>query len=384
MKIAVNTRFLYTDQLEGIGYFTQEICRRLPDLLPEAQFLFCFDRSYPAKYVSHDRVRGVRIFPPARDPILWKIWFDYALPQVVEKWQADVLLHLDGYCSLRTDCPQVMVVHDIAHLHYPEAVPKRAERYYRKNVPRFLDTAKKVITVSNFVKEDIGQAYHIPPDKVEVSGNGVREIFQPLSAERIQAVRDEFTGGRPYFFYLGAVHPRKNIERLISAYTSFREQSADPYPLLLGGRLAWQTDSVRVAYEQCRFREDIVFLGYRPDREIADLLGSSLALVYPSLSEGFGVPLLEAMHVEVPIITSNRTSLPEVAGRAAYYVDPESISAIAKGLVEVAASATLRARLVAAGRAERSRYGWDEAARIIAGALNDLPDRTGSGSGNIL
>ncbi|PPK85506.1 glycosyltransferase involved in cell wall biosynthesis [Neolewinella xylanilytica] len=372
MRIAVNTRFLQSGELEGIGYFTQEVCERLPDLLPDARFLFCFDRPYDPRYTRHERVEGMRVFPPARDPILWDMWFEYFLPRAARTWRADVLLHLDGYCSLRTSIPQVMVIHDIAHVHYPAVIPKRVFRYYQKRVPAFLKKAERVITVSEYIKQDILREYGLPVDKIGVAGNGVKAFFLPLSAEEKAGVRMRYSGGRPYFFYLGAVHPRKNVERLIQAYTRFRELGGADHPLLLGGRLAWQTKRVRMAHRTSPYNGDITFLGYRPEREIAELLGSSLALVYPSLSEGFGVPLLEAMHAEVPILTSNRTSLPEVGGRAAYYVDPENVDAIAGGLMEIAVNAGLRERLVEAGRERRGAYSWDNTANTISDAVKQL------------
>lgn len=372
MRIAVNTRFLQPGNLEGVGYYTREICRRLPDLLPQAEFLFCFDRPFSPEYVAHPRVHGVQIFPPARDPVLWRYWFDFCLPRRVRRWRADVLLHFDGFCSLNTRVPQVVVTHDIAHYHYPEAVPGRVQRYYEKYVPQFLDKAKKNITVSEFVREDIGRVYGLDPQAIGLAGNGVRDTFHPVAAERRESIRNTYTGGRPYFFYLGAVHPRKNIVRLIEAYDRYRTNTADGIPLLLGGRLAWQLEEVRAAHRRSAFQHDILFLGYVAEAEINDLLGSAVALVYPSLSEGFGVPLLEAMHAEVPILTSNRTSLPEVAADAALYIDPEDVASIADGLSTIAGDAVLRERLVAAGRQRREHYNWDAAAETVASALRDV------------
>ncbi len=369
MRIAVNTRFLLPGKLEGIGYFTREVCRRLPAAIPGADFLFCFDRPFDPALAAHPRVRGVVVPPPARDPLLWKIWFDYSLPRAVSRWGADILLHLDGYCSLRTGTPQVMVLHDIAHVHYPDEIPGRVRRYYDKYIPRFLDRADRILTVSQYVKEDIIRTYGTATDKISVSCNGVRPEFRPLSRTDREGVKSKYSGGFPYFFYVGAIHPRKNVARLIRAYGEFRQRNPDRVKLLLGGRMAWQTGEIRAAYADSPYREDIHFLGYLEESELVSVLASSLALVYPSLSEGFGVPLLEAMYAGVPIVTSNRSSLPEVAGPAALLADPLSVSSIAEALVRIAGEAGLAERLVAAGYEQRQRYSWDLATAAIVDQL---------------
>lgn len=371
MRIAVNTRLLLPGKMEGVGYFTREICQRLPDLLPEAEFLYCFDRPFDPAVTAHPRVTGRVIFPPTRDPLLWRAWFEYGLPRAMRQWKADVLFSPDGYCTLRSAAPQVMVTHDLAFLHYPDQVPRRVQRYYETYVPRFLARADRIVTVSNYVREDIHRWYGTDPGKIVVAANGVSPDFRPLSPAERGLVRDEYAEGRPYFFYLGSVHPRKNIARLIRAYDRFRG-SGPAFPLVLGGRLAWQSADVRQAHEGSANRTDIRFLGYLPQEEVVRLLGAAYALVYPSLSEGFGVPLLEAMHVEVPIITSDRSSLPEVGGQAALYVDPESEESMAAGMHRLVNTPGLAGDLIAEGRLQRHRFGWDGAAAVVAAAIRSV------------
>ncbi len=370
MRIAVNTRFFIPGTLEGVGYFTREICRRLPELLPEAEFLYCFDRSFDPSLVAHPRITGRALFPPARDPLLWRAWFDYALPRALRQWGADVLLSPDGYCSLRTAVPQVLVTHDLAYLHYPGQVPRRVQRYYEKNVPRFLARAERIVTVSEFVRQDIHQNYGTDLDKISVAANGVQADFRPLSPAEVEVTRREYAEGRPYFFYLGSVHPRKNIARLIRAYGQFRKRGP-ALPLLLGGRLAWQSGEIMAAYRDSAYHEDIHFLGYLPQEQVVRILGGARALVYPSLSEGFGVPLLEAMHAEVPIIASHASSLPEVGGKAVLYVDPEREESLAEGMLRLIHEPGLAENLVREGRRQRKRFSWDGAAQVVAAALRE-------------
>lgn len=369
LKIAINTRLLLPGSLEGIGYYVQELCQRLPELLPETQFLFCFDRPFDPRLVAHPRVSGKVIFPPTRDPLLWKVWFDYCLPRVIRDWGADIFFSPDGYCSLHTDIPQVMVLHDVAFAHYRDHLPDRVQRYYERNVPLFLNKSAQVITVSDFVRQDLHGRYGTPLNKISVAGNGVKPIFRPATTENIAVTRDRYTEGLPYLFYLGAVHPRKNIGALIGAYSLFRERTDRRVPLLLGGRLAWQNESVKAAHAASVYKRDIHFLGYLPENELANILAAALAMIYPSLSEGFGVPLLEAMHAEVPILCSQATSLPEVGGAAALYFDPHSVPAIAAAIERVVADGALRKHLIGEGRIQRERYSWQQTAERIAAIL---------------
>lgn len=372
MRIAINTRFLLPDRMEGIGFFTQEVCRGLVARWPEHQFLFCFDRPFDQQFIFGPNVTGKAIFPPARDPILWKSWFEWRLPAVLKRWKADVFLSPDGYCSLKSKVPTVMVTHDIAHLHYPEQIPPRVRRYYDKHVPLFIERAEAVVTVSEFVKRDIIQQYGTDPAKISVACNGIKPGFEPIAQQEQEKVRKLFTHGQAYFFYLGAVHPRKNVPRLIQAYDTYRKQGGKPIKLLLGGRLAWQTTETQAAQEAAQFSDDIHFLGYLNNDDLPRLLGSALALIYPSLSEGFGVPLLEAMYVEVPIITSNATSLPEVAGPAAILVNPTQIDELVAAMHRISTDAALRAELVQKGRVQREKFSWDLATAVVAKAIEQI------------
>ncbi len=375
MKIAVNARFLLPDRMEGIGFFTQEVCRRLVARWPEHRFIFYFDRPFNEQFIFGDNVEGMVLSPPARHPLLWYAWFEWRLAQELGQRKRAVFFSPDGYCSLRAKAPTAMVCHDIAYLHYPDQVPFLVRQYYQHFVPRYLQRAEQVVTVSHFVKADI--LHHYPTtdaQKISVACNGIKAGFLPLSEAEKTAVRQQYTHGQPYFFYLGAVHPRKNIDRLIQAYDRYRALGGQPAQLLLGGRLAWQTAATQAAHQQARYGSDIHFLGYVPDAEAPRLLAATKAFIYPSLSEGFGVPVLEAMHCEVPIISSHSSSLPEVAGDAALLINPESVEAIAQAMLALDRSSDLCETLVGRGRVQRQQFSWEKATDVVQQALENLND----------
>lgn len=365
MRIAVNTRFLLKDQLEGVGWFSYEVMRRLVAAHPEHEFIFFFDRSYDESFILGENVTPVVLFPPARHPVLWLWWFEWSVPRALKKYQVDVFLSLDGYCSLGSNVPTVMVTHDIAYLHMRQQIPAKFRMYSDFFVPRYLARAERIVTVSAYSKQDILRHFPISEKKIATACNGVREVFVPLSEAKKQEVQEQYTDGEDYFFYIGSVHPRKNVPRLVQAFDAFKKETQAPVKLLIGGRFAWQTGEVKAAYDNAQFKKDILFLGFVPDKELPRLTGAALSLTYVSLFEGFGVPILEAMYCDVPVLTSNVTSMPEIAGEAGFLVNPLDVLEIAAGMQQLYENPGLRQDLVEKGRGQRQKFSWDKATEVV-------------------
>ncbi len=369
MRIAVNTRFLLKNRLEGIGLYTHEVVRRLVEQHPEHEFIFLFDRQFDPGFIFGKNVTPVVLFPPARHPLLFVWWFEWSVRRALRQHKIDVFLSPDNFLSLGSDVKTVLVTHDIAHVHFPKQVPLVHRLYYRFFAKKFNQRADRIVAVSEYTKADLVQRYGIAPAKISVSGNGCRDIFRPLQSTEKQAVREKFAEGKPYFYYIGAVHPRKNVHRLIAAFDQFKTATGAPHRLLIAGRFAWHAGVVKSAYETAKYSSDIHFLGYVSDEVAAQLMGAAEALAYVSLFEGFGVPVLEAMHAEVPILTSSVSSLPEVAGDAALLVDPVSINEIAEAMRRMVDDEHLRNKLVANGRLQRTKFNWQRATDVVYNEL---------------
>ncbi|MFN7325498.1 MAG: glycosyltransferase family 4 protein [Chitinophagales bacterium] len=362
MRIAINTRFLLPNKLEGFGWYTHELVNRMARLHPEHSFLFLFDRPYDDRFVYAPNITPVVVHPPARHPILFYIWFEWAIPRVLKKWKADVFFSPDSLLSLRSTVPTVLTVHDVIPLQMPDQLKWEHRVYYQHFLPKFIHRAERVLTVSNYTKESIVETTGARPEKIQVVYNGCRDLFRPLNERERQQVRLKYTGGKPYFFYTGAIHPRKNIPFLIRAFNRFKEETGADVLLVLAGRYAWKTGPVQEALEQSRWRSDIILLGYVEDSDLAALMASALALVYPSISEGFGLPILEAMYCDVPVITSNTTAMPEVAGDAALMMDPYQLESLLGCMIELWSQPDKSALLVERGRIQRQQFSWDLAA----------------------
>lgn len=365
MKIAVNTRFLLKEYLEGYGYFIYETFKRITAAHPEHEFIFIFDRPYDQRFVFGSNAKAVVTGPPARHPLLWKLWYDIKIPALLRKYKADVFVSCDGFCSLGTKVPQCLMVHDLAFLHYPSLIPKSHLLYYKRYTPKMLAKAKAITTASAFSKNDIIDQYVVSADKINVVYNAAKEIFEPLTDEEKQATKAKYTGRKEYFIYAGAIHPRKNLVNLLKAFSLFKKRQQSSMKLVLTGRLAWKYDSFVKNLKTYKYRDDVVMTGYVGEEEIKKLIGSAYAMVYPSLFEGFGVPVLEAMQSDVPVITSLNSSMQEIAKEAALYADPESPADIAEKMMLLYKDEKLRSQLIEKGRVTGKQYSWEQSAEHL-------------------
>ncbi|HEU4633363.1 MAG TPA: glycosyltransferase family 1 protein [Flavisolibacter sp.] len=365
MNIAVNTRFLLKDRLEGIGYFTQEVFNVLARQYPQHRFYFLFDQAYSRDFIFSENVHPLVVSPPTRHPLLWKYWFDIKLPLVLKKIKADVFVSTDGFCSLTTTVPQCLVVHDLGFLHQPGAYRKSHLRFYRHYTPKFLKKAKQVATVSQFSKNDIVKQYGKETGKITVVYNGVKEAFQPASFEEQFQTKEVYTSGKEFFLYTGAIQPRKNLINLLKAFSIFKKRQKSEMKLVLAGRLAWKNETFLQLFKTYKYRDDVILTGYLSEKELARLTAAAYALVYPSLFEGFGVPVLEAMKCGVPALTSANTSMQEIGEDAALYFDPADHADIADKLMLIYKDENLRNRLRARGKTVAEKYSWQRTGDLL-------------------
>lgn len=382
MRIAVNTRLLLPDRMEGMGWFSHETLKRIVRKHPEHEFIFFFDRAWDRQFIYAENVIPHRLFPPTRHPLLWYTWFEWVIPKALKRTHADLFYSPDGYLSLRTSVPQVGVLHDLNFIHRPGDLPFLTRHYYRYFFRKFAEKAERIITVSEHSKQDIISNYQVPGKRIDVVYNGAQEIYRPLSNEVREAVRQEITGGKPYFVFIGSIHPRKNVDRLLAAFDIFRAQHGREFKLLIVGSPMFRTGEVKNRLKQMQYREDVHFTGRLEPEALHRVLGSATALAFVSLFEGFGIPVVEALYCDVPVLTSKAASLPEVAGDAALLVDPLDVNAIAGGMKKLAEEPGLRKTLIEKGRVQRKKFSWDQTAEGVWDSLHQVIESRGMKSKN--
>lgn len=372
MVIAVNTRLLLKNRLEGIGWFIYENFKRIVRDHPEHQFYFLFDRPYDPDFVFSDNVTPIVIGPPARHPVLHFLWFEMMLPAALKKINPDLFISPDAYNSLASPFRNLMVIHDLNFEHHPEFMPWKDRVYYRFFSPRYSKKADHIVTVSEFTKQDIVNLYKISPEKITVVPNGAHELYQPIDKQKKNEIRREFNKGKPYFIFIGALNPRKNIARLLKAFDLYKTlNQTDTSLVIVGDKMYWNRE-MQKAYNSLKHKPDVIFTGRQEPERLKNLLGAALALVYVPLFEGFGIPVVEAFHAEIPVISSSITSIPEVAGDAALLVDPFRVEAIADAMKRITFDADLRTDLITKGIRRGKLYNWDKTAERLWGSIESV------------
>ena len=365
MKIAVNTRFLLKNKLEGFGHFTNETLKRIVINNPQVQFYFLFDRPFDQSYIFAKNVVPVVIYPPARHPILWNIWFNISVAYWLKKNKPNLFLSPDGYASLNSKTKQLCVMHDLAFEHIEDGIQKWHLNYMRKNSPKFARKVNRIATVSQFSKNDIVEKYQINPSKIDVVYNGASDLFKPISTNEKEEIKEKYSQGFNYFLYVGSIHPRKNVSKLLQAFDVFKSETNSNFKLVLSGRMAWKTSEVSTVFNQMKHKNEVIFTGYLSNEELAKITASAFALCYVSLFEGFGIPIVEAMKCGVPVICSNTSSMKEIGEGATIQINPNSLESISYGMVLLSKDELLKQTLITKGFERQARFSWDKTADLL-------------------
>jgi glycosyltransferase involved in cell wall biosynthesis len=372
LKVAVNTRLLLYNRLEGIGRFMFETLSRIVKNHPEVEFHFIFDRPFHSDFIFGKNVIPHVLFPQARHPFLFYIWFEWQMPRLLQKINPDVFLSPDGYLSLRTQVKQLPVIHDLNFAEYPNDLPKLMSKYYNYYFPKFAKKAERIVTVSHFSKKDIEQRFEIDAKRIDVVYNAAGENFTLLSEEQKHKIRHKFTEGKPYFMFLSSIHPRKNLGMLLKAFDRFKSKNMNDVQLLIVGEKYYWTKELQQQFENVKHKSDIIFIGRLQSNEVNQLLAASIALVYISYYEGFGIPIVEAFHSGTAVITSNVTAMPETAGNAALLVDPFNENDITNAMWQLYTDNDLRNELIAKGLERRWVFSWEQAANDLWNSITKI------------
>ena len=274
------------------------------------------------------------------------------------------IYHDPNYLSFRFDGPIVITVHDLSHVRYPETHPAIRVKAMNKFLPQAMETASNIIVDSGFVKDEVVNHFGVDPHKVHVIYLGVGENYAPRSAEELGSVLARFDlSAKSYIFAVGTLEPRKNLIQVIDAYVGLPEAIRKSTPLVIAGMKGWLSGQIEARIRKHEERGEVRWLGYVPAETLPLLYSGASMLVYPSFYEGFGLPVLEAMASGIPVITSNRASLPEVAGDVGLAVEPadvEGLRAYMRSLIEDKDEAARRGSL---GIARARLFTWQACAQ---------------------
>ncbi len=347
----------------GTESYSYHLIRALLPLLSEHTV-----RLYLRTPVAPDEFPGaeLRVIPFPR------LWTHLRLSAELLRHPVDLLFVPAHVLPLYHPRRSLVTVHDVGYRYFPEAHPLGQRLYLDWSTRYNTRTAARVIAVSQATRQALLQSYGIPEDRVVVIPNGYTPALEPVrDAQRLAAVRARYGIPGPYILYLGRIQPRKNLVRLIQAFARL----APAYPdlsLVLAGPGGWLEEGIRAEIARQELRGRVLLPGYIAAEDKAALLSGARVFAFPSLYEGFGMPVLEAQACQVPVLTSATSSLPEVAGDGALLVNPLDVEAIAAGLRQLLEDEALCARLRANGLANLSRFAWERTARAVATLMETL------------
>jgi len=360
LRVGIDARCLLGEPT-GVGRYLRGILSEMPGLDPDLEVTLYLDRAGEDGIEDQPRIGRVRLEGGGRNAFRWT---HLDLPGLLRSG-APPLMHFPFYTlPWSLPCPAVVTIHDITFTLHPEWFPWRSRVAFGLFAPRSARRAAHVLTVSECSRRDIVRAYGLDPSRVTAIPLAAGGEFSPKPRGEIEDAMRRHGLDAPYFIHLGSLHPRRNLDRLLDAIAALpvAEHGAREASLVLVGRVERPYTSVEPAIRAHGLEGRVRHLGYVADGDLPALLSGAVALVYPSLYEGFGLPVLEAMACGTPVLTSNVSALPETAGDAAILVDPLSTEAIARGLRALLKDAALRARLAGAGLARARSFSWRRAA----------------------
>jgi glycosyltransferase involved in cell wall biosynthesis len=369
MRIAIDARKLHDF---GIGTYIRNVLRGLARIDQRTEYiLLC--RPEDAD-VAGELGPNFRAVPESARP--YSIGEQFRIPLSLVRERAHLLHEPHYVLPPATRCRAVVTIHDCIHLMFPQYLPGRMAYYYaRASMWSAVRKADRILTVSETSKRDILKFFDIPPEKVAVIYNAIDERFlSEPDEEQMDRVRQRYQLDRPFLLYVGNIKPHKNLGRLIEAYALVRSRGLDDLRLVIVGDQISKYPPLRQAVHRHRLDKDVRFLGFQPYDTLSVFYRLSRAFVFPSLYEGFGLPPLEAMACGTPVVTSNVSSLPEVAGGAAILVDPYDPVSIADGIVRAVDSA-LRNELIEKGLARARDFSWTQSAAATHQIYMDVLER---------
>ena len=324
----------------------------------------------PAALAADDELRVLRSGEAtAVRPGRRAAWEQTLLPLLAARQRLDVIHGPVNVVPLLAPCPLVVTIHDLAYLRRPELVPARRRRYFGWLARLSARRARRVLAVSASTKRDVVELLGVPPERVVVTPLAADERFRPLPPAELARFRAEQDLTRPFVLYVGTVEPRKNLPALLRAFDRIAPEL--PHDLIIAGPDGWLTEGFYATLQGLRHRERVRRQPFVPAEELAGWYGAADCFAFPSLYEGFGLPVLEAMACGTPVVTADVSSLPEVAGDAALTVPPDDEAALAEAIRRVLTEPELAAGMRHRGPARAAAFSWARTAELTVAAYRD-------------
>lgn len=358
MKIGIDIRSLeWLKDMAGLYQYTSNLVANLLSIDSQNEYLLFSSR----RGGDGTPQRFLRKFPARLGKLLLE---DLAVPLEFVLGKTDVFHGPCFYCPRSLRAKLVVTVHDMMPFRHPEYLRSDWVSSLKRTMEGSSSRADSVIAVSEFTKGEICELFKIREERIRVIYNGVAPIYYPRTdRNQLEIIKKKYGIPGPYFLFVGAIEPKKNIAALIDAWTALRSSTHYQYPLVLVGNKGWYFEKLQKDIHHHLVRKDIICTGSIVSDDLPYLYSGAEAFIMPSLYEGFGIPVIEAMACGTPVITSNRASMPEIAADAALLVDPLSVEDIAGAMQVIASDPTRRDKLVQTGLERAKEFSWEKTAR---------------------
>ena len=387
MRIGIDCRtILHPEKGEGAGpaHYTYQLVRHLLKIDKKNTYFLFFDRSVQKRRLNKFKQKNVliRFFPFLQYKNLMPESLSRLLVNAtLDKEKLDIFHLLDISLSLSYKGPSIITVHDLAFYKFPELIFPEKSYLLKTIVPNILKEAKKVIAVSKSTAKDLQEIFNLDKKKIEIIYHGIdQRFFKKRTLSEIRKIKKKYKIQKDYLFFLGTLESRKNIMRIIEAYERFRDQLIQPlsekgskikisknifskYQLVLAGAKGYDFKKIKAKIVASDYKNDIILPGYVEADDLGILFSGASLFVFPSLYEGFGLPILEAMAKGVPIISSNISSIPEITQNAAILVDPYNVAQIAQAIYTLLKDKNLQKKLINKGQTRVKNFTWEKCAR---------------------
>jgi glycosyltransferase involved in cell wall biosynthesis len=357
----------------GVGYYTEHLLRHLvEEAAPDDEIVVVSNRSIDTTVPLPKRVR----IAPARWHVPRMVWMQALAPQMLRELNPNVVHFTNGMLPLISSAPSVVTIHDMSLTLFPQYHPPRRVMLNRPFVDIAARRADAIVTVSESAKRDIVRLYNLAPDRVHVVHEAAAPSFQPITDEiELERVRSAYGLADRIILYVGTIEPRKNLPRLIDAFAERRRSGELTHQLVCVGPYGWLSTDIQAQIERLEIQDAVKFTGYVPFADLPVLYSLAEIFVFPSVYEGFGLPVVEAMACGVPVITGRNSSLPEIAGGAIEHVDQVDAETLGAAMVSLTADSERRRHRASLG-VERARlFSWSRAARETLGIYRMVAER---------
>lgn len=368
MRITIDIRLLTRGGTTGIPGYTRDLVDSLINYHPKNQYTLFYNgfnrQPLPEMWRNNKNVSIIEKGVPNR--LLDLSFRTFNRPRLESYTPADLIFSPHFNLLPQTTTPRIITFHDLSFLHYPQFFSREQQLWHK--LQHYADQAKNakhIIAVSEFTKHDLVSLLDIPEEKISVVYSGINQSFRKLSPSDPELANYRLTNGlaRPFFLYLGSLEPRKNIQLLVQAFSKLKtDEQFKEYQLLIAGKPGYQSEEIKKLIALSPAQADIRILGMISDDERVLLYNLARAFVFPSWFEGFGFPPLEAQACGVPVIGSDRTSLPEILGDSALLTDPWSVKKMTDHMQAIETDTKLRETIVSRGLENAKRFNWHDAA----------------------